>query len=161
MKSDPSIVAAFGRRQPANAPAGAPSAGRDTASTPAGGHIGSRRRFLRAVGAAAAALPFVPLLPAVAQVAPATGPVAPPVPAATPPVPPAAGATAEAEFAADARTLLELVERRFGSRLTAAEKDAVRADLQDGLESGRALRNLDLGNADEPDVVFRAQGLED
>lgn len=150
MRSDPPVSSAVGRPQTTSA---APT---------------SRRRFLHTVGAAAAALPFVPLLPGVAAGAPAVPAATPPVPAATPPVPAATGpvpagggAAAEAEFAADARTLLELVERRFGSRLTAAEKDAVRADLQDGLESGRVLRNLDLANADEPDVVFRARGLED
>lgn len=126
----------------------------------------TRRRFLHTFGAAAAALPFVPLLPGAAEGAPpvaggapAAPAVTPPIPTATPPVPAAAGV--DPELADDARTLAELVERRFGARLTAAEKDAVRADLQDGLESGRVLRKLDLTNADEPDVVFRAQGLED
>jgi len=119
----------------------------------------SRRRFLHTFGTAAVALPFVPLLPAAARGADPPTPAAatPPAPATPPAVPAPA---ADSEFAADARTLSELVERRFGSRMTAAEKDAVRADLQDGLETGRVLRNLDLANADEPDVVFHALGLE-
>lgn len=116
----------------------------------------SRRWFLRTLGAATVALPLAPLVPAAAQTAGGATATAP-APLAVPATP----APTESEFAADARTLAELVERRFGSRLTAAEKDAVRGDLQDGLESGRVLRNLDLTNADEPDVVFRALGLED
>lgn len=125
---------------------------------PALSRLTSRRWFLRTVGAASAALPFAPLMPAAAQTQPPTAnPTA--GPAAPPPTPPAPDA--KSEFAADARNLAELVERRFGTRLSAADKDAVRADLQDGLESGRVLRNLDLTNADEPDVVFQARALED
>ena len=125
----------------------------------------TRRWFLRTVGAASAALPFAPLLPAAAQTSP-PGTVTPPSaapssPAPPPPAPAPANAAASSEFAADARTLTELVERRFGARLGAADLEAVRADLQDGLESGRALRNLALTNSDEPDVVFQARALED
>ena len=117
----------------------------------------SRRWFLRTVGVASAALPFAPLLPAraVAQPPAANPPATPAVPA------PAPAPDASSEFAADARTLADLVERRIGERLSATDKDAVRADLQDGLESGRTLRNLDLSNADEPDVIFQARAVED
>jgi len=119
----------------------------------------SRRWFLRTVGAASAALPFATLVPPAAQAQPpATSP--PTTPAVPAPVP-APAPDASSEFAADARTLAELVERRFGARLSATDKDAVRADLQDGLESGRTLRNLDLSNADEPDVIFQARAVED
>ena len=119
----------------------------------------SRRWFLRTVGAASAVLPFAPLVTAgaLAQPPAANPPTTPAVPAPAPPPAP----DASSEFAADARTLAELVERRFGARLSATDKDAVRADLQDGLESGRTLRNLDLSNADEPDVIFQARAVED
>jgi hypothetical protein len=52
--------------------------------------------------------------------------------------------------------LLEIVERRFGSRLDAAQLESVRGDLDDNMRAARTLRALQLTNADEPDVVFRA-----
>lgn len=121
---------------------------------------GSRRWFLGTIGAASAALPLARMLPAAAETAPPPGspPASPPVAS---PAPPATGPEATSEFAADSRTLAELVTRRFGSRMNAAELEAVRADLQDGLESGRVLRDLALTNADEPDVIFQARGMEE
>ena len=58
--------------------------------------------------------------------------------------------------AADARSLLEIVQRRFGSRLDAEQLESIRDDLEGNMRAARALRALPLGNADEPDVVFRA-----
>jgi len=107
-----------------------------------------RRNFLQALGTAAA-LPFVGrALPSIAQTAPAT-PAPPPAPAATPPADPG--------IAADARALLEVVQRRWGGHLDAKQLDAVREDIEGNLGAAKALRGLALTNADEPDVIFRAE----
>jgi len=107
----------------------------------------SRRRFLGALGATAA-LPLVTALPAW------TEPAAPPAPPKTEPEP--QQDPERAGDAADANSLLEIIERRFGSRFDAAQLDAIRDDLEGSLRAGRALRAWPLRNSDEPDVVFRA-----
>jgi hypothetical protein len=109
-----------------------------------------RRRFLQTLGGAAV-LPWAGgVLPVLAQ-APAAP--APPAPAATPPAAPAV----DPGIAADARTLVDLVKRRWGDRLDAQQLDAVREDIEGNLGASAALRKLELTNADEPDVVFRAE----
>ena len=104
----------------------------------------SRREFLRALGAASA-LPLVGALPVVAE------PPAPaaPAPAAAPPE------LAETTDAADARSLTEVVRRRFGARLTEAQMYEIRKDIEGGLAAGRSLRDVVLQNADEPATLFR------
>ena len=104
----------------------------------------SRREFLRALGAASA-LPLVGALPVAAE---------PPAPAA--PAPAAAPAEpAETTDAADARSLTEIVRRRFGARLTEAQMYEIRKDIEGGLAAGRSLREVVLQNADEPATLFR------
>lgn len=97
------------------------------------GRPSDRRRFLQTLGAVSA-LPFLPV----------------PVGAQAPPPP-----AAESDVAGEARSLVEIVKRRH-AHLDAAQLDGVRADLEDILEAGRTLRKLELRNADEPDIVFRA-----
>lgn len=106
--------------------------------------MSDRRRFLMTLGA----LPLAgAVLPSLAQSPP------PPTPAPPPPAP----ASTDPEVAADAQSLLEIVKRRYGARLDAAQLDSVREDLEGILGSGRTLRKLELQNADEPDIVFRAR----
>jgi hypothetical protein len=114
----------------------------------------SRRRFVQWLGAAAAIAPLGAALPGTAQ------PPAPPAPPpSTPPPPPAANAV-DPEVAHEARALTDLIARRFGDRLDEAQLQAIREDVESNLGAGRTLRKLDLGNADEPDVVFRARPRE-
>jgi len=112
----------------------------------------SRRHFLQALGAATA-------LPLVARMAPAqTPPASTPTPATAPT--PATTPAVDPGVEADARRLLDIVQRRYGSRLDGAQLDAIRDDLQDGIQSGQALRKVALGNSDEPAIVFRALPVE-
>lgn len=108
----------------------------------------SRRKFLQTLGSAAV-LPLAGgVLPALAQApAPTAPPAAPPPPATT---------TTDPGIAADARALLQVVQRRWGDRLDAKQLEAVREDIEGNLGAAAALRALPLTNADEPDVIFRA-----
>lgn len=115
----------------------------------------SRRRFVQILGASAAVAPLAGLLPAVAQPPPAATP-----PPATPPPAPAADAEVDPEIAAEAQNLTDIIQRRFGARLDAAQLQAIREDVQGNLQAGRVLRKLELGNADEPNVIFRAKPVE-
>lgn len=113
----------------------------------------SRRRFVQYLGAAAAATPLAGLLPAAAQTA---APTTPP-----PAAPPAATSDSDdPAVAADAQSITDMIQRRFGARLDAAQLQSVRDDVESNLGAGRVLRGLELGNADEPDIVFRARSLE-
>src|SRR5262245_40295041 len=97
------------------------------------GGVTTRREFLGALGATTA-LPLVMALPAAAQ-------SPPPAPATPPAAPPAATPNeVDPEVAADASSLLEMVQRRFGSRLEPAQLELIRQDLQDVVGSGRTLR---------------------
>lgn len=110
----------------------------------------SRRQFLQVLGATTA-IPLVAGLPAWAQApAPLAVPTSPP---AAPPADPEAAADR-----ADAESLLEILQRRYGSRWTAAQEDAVRDDVQGTLGAGRTLRKLVLRNSDEPAIIFVARG---
>jgi hypothetical protein len=55
---------------------------------------------------------------------------------------------------AEADVLFELVLRRYGSRLDAAELDGVRKGIQGVVEGARALRAVRLENGDEPFQPF-------
>jgi hypothetical protein len=119
----------------------------------------SRRRFVQILGAAAAVTPFAGAMQVAAQTAaPTSTPT--PTPAPTPTAPPAAAAPEDPDLAADARSITEMIQRRYGARLDATQLKAVEADVQSTLGAGRTLRKLDVRNADEPDVAFRARPLE-
>jgi Spy/CpxP family protein refolding chaperone len=107
----------------------------------------SRRRFLGALGATAA-LPLVTALPAWSQ------PPEAPSPPKTDPEP--QESPERAGDTADAKNLLEILQRRFANRFDAAQLEAMRDDLEGSLRAGRALRDWPLRNSDEPDVIFRA-----
>jgi hypothetical protein len=131
-------------------PSGEPASEAEATATLPAPHRPSRREFLWALGAAST-LPLASAATGWAQPPPAPPGSSPP--AATPPPD---TDPAKAADAADARSLLEIVERRFGSRLDAAQMESVRRDLEDNMRAARTLRALQLTNADEPDVVFRA-----
>lgn len=75
----------------------------------------------------------------------------------------AGGAAAqEADAAApELASWLEIVKLRFGERLNAEQLEAIQENLGWMLRSGARLRDAALANSDEPDVIFRAQPLED
>ena len=109
----------------------------------------SRREFLAFLGAAGA-VPLFGALPVHAQ--------APPQAAPAPPA--AAPSDEDAANAADARSLTEIVQRRYGARLTEAQLYEIRKDIEGGVAAGRALRAVALQNAAEPVTIFRALPLE-
>ena len=122
------------------------------------GALPDRRRFLHLLGAVSAAPWAGAVLPALGQAPQPT----PPQPASPPPAPTPAPAPAgeKPKISEDARSLLEIVRRRFGKNLDAAQLESIAGDLQDGIDAGATLRKVQLRNSDEPDVVFRAEPPE-
>ncbi len=109
-----------------------------------------RRRFLKTVGVAGLAAAIAPS--ALAQSAgprPAGSPA--PADSAAAPAPPA-----PPEISDDARSLAEIVRRRYGAHLTPEQLEAVTRELNNRVQGGRRLRESRLANGDEPDVTFRA-----
>src|SRR5262245_47588189 len=127
----------------------------DTPPVPDGART-SRRRFVQSLAAAAAIAPLATVLPAAAQTP--TPPATPPP--TTPPAQPAGANSVDPEVAAEAKLVTDMIERRFGSRFDQAQLQLIREDVEGNLGAGRALRKLELRNADEPDIVFRARPLE-
>ena len=121
-----------------------------------------RRRFLQLVGLGVSSALATPVL-ALAQTG-AAG--APPKPAAgaSPASPPAAtapAATAAPEgpppISEDARSLAEIVRRRYGKNLSPDQLEAVTRELDQRVQGGRRLRDAKLANGDEPDFTFRLE----
>jgi hypothetical protein len=108
-----------------------------------------RREVLRLAGLTALAS----AVPARAMAAAAKHKPAPPAPK---PAAPGAPADAEKPLSDDARSLLEIIKRRHGTHLDAVQLDGIGHELDDRLESGRALRDAKLANGDEPDSTFHA-----
>ncbi|HKA23430.1 MAG TPA: hypothetical protein VKF80_00480 [Candidatus Eisenbacteria bacterium] len=80
---------------------------------------------------------------------PAAGAAAAPAPAgATPAAPTPPGP--------DAKDLLSIARRRYGTHLTDEQADELLTVLDRGVQASTALRKAKLGNGDEPDFVFRA-----
>lgn len=97
-----------------------------------------RRRFLKSLAAA-------PLLPR-ALVEPQRAPS----PAPSPSPSPVPGPVAEA--------LAEVVKRRYGSHLQAADLEDIQKGIEDNLQAAERLKKgMKLGNADEPVTLFRAR----
>jgi hypothetical protein len=104
----------------------------------------SRRRFAQAVTIAAAGAVIAPQA-AVAQSEskkPADAPVAPQQPPLTP----------EEQAQAEART--DAILRKYGSRLTDAQKADVRRQVREGQKSFTDLRAFILQNSDPPATVL-------
>ena len=109
-----------------------------------------RRRFLKTLGLAGLSSALVPRALAFAQ---STAPPA----AATPAKPDSAAASAApAEISEDARSLTEIVRRRYGKHLTPEQLEAVARELDGRVQGGKRLRETKLANGDEPDFTFRA-----
>jgi hypothetical protein len=108
-----------------------------------------RRRFLATLGIAGLSTALAPPLQALAQ---ATNP-----PAAVTPAKPdtAAAPAAPPEISEDARSLAEIVRRRYGKHLTPDQLEAITRELNGRIQGGRTLKDSKLVNADEPDVTFR------
>ena len=115
-----------------------------------------RRRFLKVVGMAGLAGTFVPSALALARGAapgakpPPRKPAVKPRPASPP------GGEGEPEISVDARSLAEIVKRRYGDHLTFEQLEAVTRELDGRIRSGQRLRAVHLANADEPDCTFEA-----
>ncbi len=108
-----------------------------------------RRRFLKTVGLAGMSSALV--APALSG-AP-TPPPKPESPSASPDT--LAGAKAP-ELSADALALAGIVERRYGGHLTKEQLQSIARDFDGDLKATKRLREVKLGNDDEPDFVFKA-----
>lgn len=107
----------------------------------------SRRAFARTLATMAAA---PALLPA-AALGQAAAPAATPTPALTltpAPTPEPPSSVAEA--------LTEVVRIRWGKNLSGEQLGQIAKAVDGRLKAGEAMKNVKLGNADEPDVVFSA-----
>lgn len=56
----------------------------------------------------------------------------------------------------DARSLTDVIRRRYGAHLTEGQLERIAEELTWRLRGGEALRKSKLVNADEPDVTFFA-----
>ena len=105
-------------------------------------HATNRRRFMQWF-ATVAAVPWTrTALPALGAVAAATA---------------AAQTTEEEAPPPEVGPWLEIVKQRWGRTLSPDDLKAIGDNLAWTARSGKTLRALSLQNADEPDVVFRAE----
>ena len=110
----------------------------------------ARRRLLGLLGLAGVA----PLWLAGARAA--DEPPKPGAASAAPAAPAATGSAAEGP-SQDAVELAGLARRRYGAHLDGARLEELTARLDGNLKSGERLRQVKLGNADEPDFTFHAE----
>lgn len=115
-------------------------------SLPSGG---DRRRFLKLVGLAGITSGLLRPPFAWAQ-GPAPTPGATPAPAAPP------AEEKPPEISEDARSLADILRRRYGQHLSPDQLEALAQDLDDDVKQGRRLRAVKLANGDEPDFTFHA-----
>ena len=110
-----------------------------------------RRRFLATIGIAGLSTALAPPIQALAQ---ATNP---PAGSTTPAKPDSAAApTGPPEISEDARSLSEIIRRRYGKHLTPDQLEAIARELNGRVQGGRTLKDSKLTNGDEPDVTFHA-----
>ena len=122
-------------------------------SEPQPSPVTDRRRFLKTVSLAGLSTALVPSVLALAQSATPPSGSAPAKPdSVAAPAPPAG----PSEIEEDARSLAEIVRRRYGKHLTPEQLEAVARELDGRLQGGRRLRESKLANGDEPDFTFRA-----
>ncbi len=113
-----------------------------------------RRRFLKVIGLAGLSSTLAPRAMSFAQAPPPS-----PAPGAAPAKPDSAAAQAPAgppEISEDARSLAEIVRRRYGKQLTPDQLESIASDFDGDLRAGKRLREAKLPNGDEPDFTFRA-----
>ena len=123
---------------------------RDDSASPA---APDRRRFLRVIGLGLSTGLGAPAL-AFAQ-ASGTPPAKPAATPATPAAPPAPDGPPP--LSEDARSLAEIVRRRYGKHLTPDQIEAVTRELDQRVQAGRRLKDAKLANGDEPDFTFRIE----
>ena len=113
-----------------------------------------RRRFLKTVGLAGVSSALV--VPALSGAqAPAPGA---PAGAAPAPAPADSAAAAPPAIGEAARALAGIIERRYGAHLTKEQLESIARDFDGDLKALKRMREVKLGNGDEPDFTFRAQG---
>jgi hypothetical protein len=112
-----------------------------------------RRGFLKSVGLAGLSSALV--APALSG-AQAPAPVAPAVPAASAAPADTAATAAPPELGEDARALAGIIERRFGRHLSKEQLESIARDFDGDLKALKRMREVKLGNGDEPDFTFRA-----
>ncbi len=112
-----------------------------------------RREFLKNVGLAG--LSSVLVAPALSGAQP-PAPVAPAAPATTPAPADTAKAVAPTEVGEDARALAGIIERRCGQHLSKEQLESIARDFDGDLKALKRMREVKLGNGDEPDFTFRA-----
>jgi hypothetical protein len=113
-----------------------------------------RRRFVFWVGGAGLASllgGFTALLGVAPGRADAQGKAAPPPAAAAPDAPP--------EISDEARALHGVLMARYGTNLDATQSKGLLEAIENGVQSGRALRAKKLYNGQEPQAIFRAQPM--
>jgi hypothetical protein len=112
-----------------------------------------RRRFLVTLGLAGVSSALTPTVIAFAQT-PATPPAAAAQPDSAAAPAPTPAPTPPAEISEDARSLAEIVRRRYGKHLSADQLEAVTRELDGRIQGGKRLRESTLANGDEPDFTF-------
>lgn len=101
----------------------------------------TRRRFAKTLAAAATAPILARALPLGAQAAPTPAPS--PTPAPEPPSP-------------FVEAMAEALKAKFGKHLEPGQLEAVKRSLGRASRNAERMKQVRLGNADEPDVVFFA-----
>ena len=112
-----------------------------------------RREFLKSLGLAG--ISSVLVAPALSG-AQTPAPAAPPLPAASPAPADTAKAAAPPEVGEDARALAGIIERRCGRHLSKEQLESIARDFDGDLKALKRMREVKLGNGDEPDFTFRA-----
>jgi hypothetical protein len=112
-----------------------------------------RREFLKTVGLVGISSALV--VPALSA-AQAPAPAAPPVPQAVPAPADTAKAGSPPEIGEDARALAGIIERRCGGHLSKEQLESIARDFDGDLKALKRMREVKLGNGDEPDFTFRA-----
>ena len=114
-----------------------------------------RRWFLKTVGLAGVSSALVaPALSGARVPAPAAPAGMTPAPVSAPAD--SAGAAAPVGIGEDARALAGLIERRYGQHLTREQLESIARDFDGDLKALKRMREVKLGNGDEPDFTFRA-----
>jgi hypothetical protein len=83
-------------------------------------------------------------------------PAVPPVPAAAPASPDTAKTAVPPEIGEDARALAGIIERRHGQHLSKEQLESIARDFDGDLKAVKRMREVKLGNGEEPDFTFRA-----
>jgi hypothetical protein len=111
--------------------------------------VPDRRRFLKTMGLAGISSALLPPVLAFAQSpAPPAGAAAKSDSIAAPPP------TGPPEISEEARSLAEIVRRRYGKHLTPDQLEAVTREIDGRVQGGKRLRESKLANGDEPDFTF-------